>query len=519
MIMSRRRAVVLSVAAAVAAPLLFTAAPATAAADGCEAGFATDFNGDGFSDAVVADPSATVGGAAHAGRLIVLYGDADGRIGEGARGTVRQGSGSVGDAPESGDRFGFAIAVADVDCDEYADVVVGSPYEDVSGQADAGTAQVVWGGPGGLGAADASLDLTVNYFGGLTPKSGDQFGYAVDALEDVGQGATSEPYAHALAFGAPGFDVGGDNDAGWVGLIAAVDGGTARTAVTQDSPGIPGAAEAGDRFGAALSINYLVGSGGIVDIAVGVPNEDIGSLADAGSVIILQDQYDPVETGVALDQNSAGVPGVAEAGDRFGRSLDSVNVISDGTTRLAVGVPGEDVGPAANAGSVQLFGSDESNLAPGVGLTQDTAGVSDVAEAGDLFGDRLAFGLLGRPSSSIRLAVSAPAEDGGATDTGLVQVFPITDLDAEVSYSQASPGIPGAVTAGDRFGGSLAAVIGAPERALIVGVPDDQDHSTGMVNVIPFDGGTPRFWAPGTGGVPAGANRFGDALGSVAGST
>ena len=104
----------------------------------------------------------------------------------------------------------------------------------------------------------------------------------------------------------PGSTSAGDNDAGWVGLIAAVDGGTARTAVTQDSPGIPGAAEAGDRFGAALSINYLVGSGGIVDIAVGVPNEDIGSLADAGSVIILQDQYDPVETGVAIDQNSAG---------------------------------------------------------------------------------------------------------------------------------------------------------------------------------------------------------------------
>ena len=382
-----------------------------------------------------------------------------------------------------------------------------------------GCVQIVWGGAGGLGSAEASQDITVNYFGGLAPRAGDQFGYAVDALEDVGQGATPEPFAHALAFGAPGFDVVGRNDAGWVGMIAAVDGGTMRSAVTQDSSGIPGVAEAGDRFGAALSINYLVGSGGIVDVAVGVPNEDIGSLADAGSVIVLQDLYDPVETAVALDQNSAGVPGVAEAGDRFGRSLDSVNVISDGTTRLAVGVPGEDVGAAANAGSVQLFSSNESTLTPGAGLTQDTAGVGDVAESGDLFGDRLAFGLLGRPSSSIRLAVSAPAEDGTATDTGLVQVFPITDLDAEVSYSQSTTGIPGAATAGDRFGATLGVVIGAPERAMIVGVPDDQDHSTGMVNVIPFDGGTPRFWAPGTGGVPVGASRFGDTLGSVAGST
>ncbi len=103
--------------------------------------------------------------------------------------------------------------------------------------------------------------------------------------------------------------------------------------------------------------------------------------------------------------------------------------------------------------------------------------MSGVAETGDLFGDRLAFGLLGRPESSIRLAVSAPNEDGAAANTGLVQVFPVTNLDAEVSYAQNSPGIPGAAKAGDRFGASLAVVVGAPERAVIVGVPDDADNS------------------------------------------
>ena len=51
---------------------------------------------------------------------------------------------------------------------------------------------------------------------------------------------------------------------------------------------------------------------------------------------------------------------------------------------------------------------------------------------------------------------------------------------------------------------------------LLVGVPDDVGNSTGMVNVIPFAGGTPRFWKPGTGGIPAGgASRFGDALAGV----
>ncbi len=513
------RTSLISLAVMLVAPLYWSGQPAQAAADGCEPGFSTDFNGDGHSDTVVADPYATVGTVAEAGRVIVLYGDTDNRIGEGTRATLFQGAPGVGNAAEAGDRFGFALAVADIDCDEFADLMVGSPYENVGSAANAGLVQIIWGGPGGLGSAKPSEQIDIAEWGEVSV-AGNQFGYAVDALEDVGEGGTSEPYAHAIAIGAPGFDVGSANDAGWVGMRAAADGGTASSAVTQNSPGIPGASEAGDRFGAALTINHLIGANGTIDVAVGVPNEDIGSVTDAGSVIILKDLADPVETGTAIDQNSAGVPGVAEAGDQFGRSLDSVNVISNSSSWLAIGVPGEDVGSRSNAGSVQLFRSNEITLSPRAGLTQDTPGVTSVAESGDHFGDRLAFGLLGRPESSIRLAVSAPNEDGTAANTGLVQVFPVTNLDAEVSYAQNSPGIPGTAKAGDRFGASLAVVVGAPERAVIVGVPDDTDHATGMVNVIPFGGGTPRFWAPGVNGVPGpGSSRFGAALGSVHGST
>ncbi len=50
---------------------------------------------------------------------------------------------------------------------------------------------------------------------------------------------------------------------------------------------------------------------------------------------ILEDVYDVPERGIAIDQNWPGVPGKPEAGDRFGRSLDTIQVGS--TTRLAVG--------------------------------------------------------------------------------------------------------------------------------------------------------------------------------------
>ena len=101
-----------------------------------------------------------------------------------------------------------------------------------------------------------------------------------------------------------------------------------------------------------------------------------------------------------------------------------------------------------------------------------------------------------------------------------MQVFPVANLGGESTYAQNSPGVPGGVDAGDHFGSTLAFVAGAAERALIIGVPDDVDNSHGMVNVIPLGGGTPRFWAPGVGGVPAGgASRFGGALASVNGGT
>ena len=177
--------------------------------------------------------------------------------------------------------------------------MVGSPYEDVGTAVDSGYVQIVWGAAGGLGSDNPSRQYTQASFG-ETVHAGDQFGYAVDLLEDVGQGGTPEPDAFALGIGAPGFNVGGDNDAGWVGIVAAVDGGNLTSAVTQDSPGIPGAAEPGDRFGASISINYLVGATGIVDVAVGAPNEDIGRLADAGQVTVLRDVYDEIDGAARL---------------------------------------------------------------------------------------------------------------------------------------------------------------------------------------------------------------------------
>lgn len=125
---------------------------------------------------------------------------------------------------------------------------------------------------------------------------------------------------------------------------------------------------------------------------------------------------------------------------------------------MVVGVPGEDVRRARDAGAVQLFRSSTPTLAPGTLLTQDTPGV------GRPVGSQLAFAAPGLGDRATRLAVAVPAEDAAAINQGIVHVFPVTDLDAETTYAQDSPGVPGAAAAGDEFGETLAFVTGFSER-------------------------------------------------------
>ncbi len=277
--------------------------------------------------------------------------------------------------------------MANIDCDAYTDLIVGTPNEDISGHADSGYVQIIWGSGAGLGGGSRnSRQITQTDFPNADIVAGDQFGYAVDALEDVGQGGTGAPDAFALAIGVPGGNIGGHNNSGWVGVLHAFDGGNVATAISQNSTGVPGSAEAGDRFGAAVSINQFLTFDAShptfeIDVVVGAPNEDVGTKADAGSVTVVKDVYfDEFPGSVSLTQDSAGVPGTAEAGDRFGRSLDTVRV--GGTSRLAVGVPGEDVGSDSNAGSVQFFSSNNITITPRASLSQDTAGVGGTSRAG-----------------------------------------------------------------------------------------------------------------------------------------
>ncbi|MER5969663.1 FG-GAP repeat protein [Streptomyces sp. NPDC002055] len=114
---------------------------------------------------------------------------------------------------------------------------------------------------------------------------------------------------------------------------------------TQDSPGVPGAAERGDGWGTDLSLGDT-DADGYADLAVGAPGEDLGTLADAGAVWVLRGSKAGLTTTRAEDfnQDTAGVPGAPEKQDRFGGQVRLVDPDRNGTFGLLAAAPGENTG-------------------------------------------------------------------------------------------------------------------------------------------------------------------------------
>ncbi|MEV8313345.1 FG-GAP-like repeat-containing protein [Streptomyces sp. NPDC059900] len=122
--------------------------------------------------------------------------------------------------------------------------------------------------------------------------------------------------------------------------------GTRAQTLNQDTAGVPGVAEDGDRFGAALAVTD-VNRDGRDDLVAGAPGEAIGNKKGAGAAWLLRGgargllDAAGAATSVAWNQDTAGVPGVAEAGDSFGAAVSADDYNADGVPDVTVGSPGE----------------------------------------------------------------------------------------------------------------------------------------------------------------------------------
>lgn len=430
---------------------------------------AGDFNGDGYLDLAIGVPGETVGTKLNAGAVNVIYGSPSGLNAAGNQ-LLHQDLTHIDGAAETEDRFGAALAIGDFNGDGYDDLAIGAPNDTVVNPAGvtvvgAGVVNVIYGSATGLNAATSQLwhqDI-----GGIedVAEADDHYGAALGAGDFNNDGFDD------LAIGIPNEAIGNLAGAGAVNVIYGAGSIGLRDAGNQlwhqDVADIEEVAETGDQFGASIAVGDFNNDGND-DLAVGVPKEDIGNVADAGAVNVFYG------TSVGLNvsnnqlwhQDIANIEGVSETGDLFGSSLTAGDFNNDGRHDLAIGAPNSTI---VNAAGVNLAGAGVVNVIYGAasGLSasnnqlwhQDIANIEEVAEANDQFGATLSTGDFNSDGHD-DLAIGVPKEAiGNVSAAGAVNIIygAASGLSASGNqvWHQDSAGIEDAVGQNDQFGAAL----------------------------------------------------------------
>lgn len=407
-----------------------------------------DFNGDGFAELAVGAPGEALGSVAAAGAVVTLPGGPAGLTGAGS--VFWDQGDDLSDLAEVNDRLGAALAVGDFDGDGVHDLAIAAPGEDGHG-----VVHVLHGGPAGLEPLTEQVWDQGTAGGPGGAESPDAFGAALVAGDFDGDGFDD------LAIGHPGEDLAGVGEAGMVTVMYGSFAGlsTSRTqGWNQDSAGVAGSPEVGDRLGAALAAGDLDGDG-FDELIVGSPGDEVSGVLGAGLWIVLPGTPAGL-TGVGstlwhLDTVGAGLG----AGDGLGAALAVGDVDGDGYGDVIAGAPGRSIAGAADAGAVLVVPGGPAGPDGAGSWLIDQAALPDVgAESSDGFGGAVSVGDYDADGYDDVVA-GAPSEAIGAVVGGMVCVIPGSSAGPVVEAGQRwhldLDEVPGVVSGGDQLGASV----------------------------------------------------------------
>jgi hypothetical protein len=390
---------------------------------------------------------------------------------------------------------------SDFNGDGFADLAIGAPAENVGPVARAGAVHVLYGTSTGLSASGSEIwDQDVYGVEG-TAERAESFGAALAGGDFNGDGFAD------LAIGVPR-ELVGTEGLGAVHVLYGTSTGLSAGGSqfwNKDVAGIEGTAGP-DGFGGALAAGDFNGDG-FADLAVAAPGAIVGTSEPSGAVNVIYGSPTGL-TAAGSQYWSKETPGIKGAPpcmeDGFGAALAAANFGGGAQDDLAVGIPGEGLGPPGeecdralySAGVViVIYGSPTGLTASGSQRWhQNRSGIKGTAGSNDHFGGALAAANFGRGGQA-DLAVGVPTDNRGKIfAAGAVNVIygSATGLTASGNqfWSQNSEGIKDTAESLDFFGVSLAAAnFGkSPQADLAVGVPSENlgvgRRTAGAVNIL-----------------------------------
>jgi hypothetical protein len=344
-----------------------------------------DFDGDGYDDLAVSSESGfSPDSFSYRGTVRVLFGSSSGLTTQGMQ-VLTPGSGEI---PDGLDRFGEALTAGDFDNDGFDELAIGAPAS-MDAESSNPKIWVFTGSNDGLSTSapvafstdTSGLDTPADAPLGESLASGDFDG---DGFDDLAAGRSGSAYLTILPGSADGVTT--------TGLQTFSIGDVGQPTESGPSPYV-----------------LEVGSFGRTD------QDDLALGTRSGtSVAVLYGTGEGLATAnkQLWDKNTlSSIPGAAQDYGRFGFALAAGDYGYSNYDDLAIGAHEETVKTSLHAGSVTVIVGTANGLVAthGKRWTQDSTGISGVSEKDDWFGQTLKAGLFNK-SSKAGLGISAAME-------------------------------------------------------------------------------------------------------------
>jgi hypothetical protein len=438
---------------------------------------ARDVNGDGFADAILAMPMSSLG-PVRGGAVLIYAGSASGLSSTPSRVYVGE---------RRDDNFGQSVAVADLDNDGHAELLVGAWQADNT-SSNAG-AVYIYRGVAGAFFADAHSEFLSGLVGN------DRFGVSVAACDLDGDG-----FRDVIVGAADSEDrdrVPRLSNHGAIFVHANIDG-RILSSPTQTIHGevflADGTRTAHNdvRFGSALAAGDMDGDM-LCDLAVYSSKPD-PMTGDDGAVSVYRGRRAAMARRGGLEDTPMLYIAATEMGarsSRFGRTLALGDIDGDGRDELAVGQPLFDsvdsmMRSQDQTGAVRLFRGRVAGMTTSV-LQPSMADVSITSDAANLqIGYAVAIADANGDGRRDLISGDARRAAMGSmiTRPGMVHVY--TASSGALPDATADRAIEGLGNE-DRFGWALTPLVGGDGRgdriAIYAGLVDDAGYDTGKLYV------------------------------------